>query len=196
MHHPVRHRARDGRRPAVTTVTAALAGLLIGLLAGCGTEAATVGGRLGVAPSSPGVEGRRIDLVVTLRDRPGSAATTWTLTCSPNGGSHPDKDAACEALLAAGGDPWAAVPAGRACTEATGDERVASVTGLWFGVRTSASFDRTSDCEIDRWDTIGPVLDNGAPDGEESASVSGEVDGPDPAMVPGGAEGDEAVAGG
>ena len=181
-------------RPLVAIGAAALLAL-----AGCGEEAASVGGRLGVAPSSPGAEGRRIDLVVAVKDGPDAAAVTWTLTCNPTGGNHPNKQAACQALLAAGNDPWAPVPAGRACTEQYGDDRSATVAGLWYGTRVDTSFRRTDGCQIARWDSLAPVFEKSVATGSATSSpagdVTGEVDGPDPAMVEGGGSGDGTAAG-
>jgi hypothetical protein len=97
----------------------------------------------------------RYDLTVTYwpsgLDGKSSSAS---LTCDPNGGTHPQLDKACAALEA---HPEALhpVPLDLACTEIYGGDQVARVTGQ--GLR--ANFNRTNGCEIARWDALAPLLE-------------------------------------
>jgi hypothetical protein len=123
--------------------------LLLGLLitAGCGSSAA--GDDL-EAPAQP-----RYDLTITYwpegREGPSSTAT---LTCGPNGGTHPDVAKACAALEA---HPEALhpVPLDMACTQIYGGDQVATIEGSDL----KATFNRSDGCEIARWDALAPVLE-------------------------------------
>jgi hypothetical protein len=116
--------------------------LLLIVLAGCGSE--------GGASSTP-----RYDLTITFWPQ-GSAsdARTATLTCDPDGGSHPDPATACDALLAHE-NALAPVAGDVACTELYGGPQLATISGATF----RAHFDRTNGCEIARWDALKPVLE-------------------------------------
>ena len=121
------------------------------------------------APTSPGDPGAptapvAADLTVSLDSTGSGTSETWTLTCEPAGGDHPDPDAACAALAAAGGAPaFDPVPRDTACTEIWGGPQVATVEGTVDGVRVSADFSRTNGCEISRWDALADLL--GSPGG-------------------------------
>jgi Subtilisin inhibitor-like len=97
------------------------AALLLGLFvaAGCGTG---TGGGDSAAPPQP-----RYDLEITYwpEGRDGESHIA-TLTCDPNGGTHPDPDEAC-AALAAHPEALHPVPGDTACTEIYGGDQVARV---------------------------------------------------------------------
>jgi hypothetical protein len=118
-----------------------LAALVV--VAGCGSD----GPGASVAP--------RYDVTVTYwpdgRDGDSVAAT---LSCDPDGGSHPDPVEACDALL---GNEAALAPASGdvACTEIYGGPQEATVVGG----DVNASFSRANGCEIARWDALAPVLE-------------------------------------
>jgi Subtilisin inhibitor-like len=122
-----------------------LAGLLamLVLLAGCG-EASDAGGD--TAP--------RYDLTILYWPE-GAAGDSRqaTLTCDPDGGSHPDPAGACAALLE-NADALDPVPGDVACTEIYGGDQVATITGS-----VEARFSRENGCEIDRWDRLAPALE-------------------------------------
>jgi subtilisin inhibitor-like len=124
-----------------------LAAVLVG--AGCGSD--TGGGDAAAPPTTQ----PRYDLTITYwpegKDGPSSAAT---LTCDPNGGTHPDTDKACAALDA---HPEALhpVPTDMACTQIYGGDQLATIEG--DGIR--AMFNRSDGCEIARWDALAPVLE-------------------------------------
>lgn len=106
----------------------------------------------------PPAEPVTADLTIVV-DATGEGATqTFTLTCSPDGGDHPDPAAACAALAQAGVEAFAPTPRGVACTEQWGGPQVATVQGTVDGEQISARFDRTNGCEISRWDRLAPVF--------------------------------------
>ncbi len=141
------------RPTGVTAVTRTVraAGLLAGglLLAACGTAGS------GGSPGSPSAGLTR--LTVTARESPTAPAQTWTLTCDPAGGNHPDPVAACAALAAAA-DPFAPTPPDQACTMIDGGPQTATIVGTYRGVSVTASYSRSNGCEIARWDAVAPVL--------------------------------------
>ncbi len=95
------------------------------------------------------------DLTVVVDATGEGATTTYTLTCEPAGGDHPDAEAACAAIAAAGGAAaFAPTPMGVACTEQWGGPQTATVTGTVAGEAVAADFSRTNGCEISRWDAL------------------------------------------
>jgi len=116
--------------------------------AGCGSG--TGGGDGTEPPSQP-----RYDLQITYwPEGKGGESRKATLTCDPNGGTHPDPAKACAALDA---HPEALhpVPMDTACTEIYGGDQVALVEGS--GVH--AVLNRSNGCEIERWDALAPVVE-------------------------------------
>lgn len=108
---------------------------------------------------SPSPTGLPADLTITV-DASGSSDTqTWTLTCNPPGGDHPDPAWACAAIEQAGGaaafDP---VPRSAVCTEIYGGPQTAHVEGTVDGTPINADFARTNGCEINRWEALRAVL--------------------------------------
>ena len=102
-------------------------------------------------------ESTETDLTIVVDDGTGKK-TTWTLTCDPAGGTHPNPAAACAALAARGTD---ALPPKRkdvACTQVYGGPQRATVTGTWQGKPVRSSFSRTDGCEIRRWDLLRGLL--------------------------------------
>lgn len=109
----------------------------------------------GDAPATPVAA----DLTVTVDATGEGATTTWTLTCEPVGGDHPDAEAACAAVADAGGAAaFAPTPRDVACTEQWGGPQTATVTGTVGGEAIDADFDRRNGCEISRWDALEPLF--------------------------------------
>ena len=99
------------------------------------------------------------DLVVVVDATGEGATTTWTLTCEPVGGDHPDAAAACAALASAGGAAaFAPTPRNVACTEQWGGPQTATVTGTVGGESVDAVFDRHNGCEISRWEKLAALF--------------------------------------
>jgi hypothetical protein len=113
----------------------------LAMLAGCGSAS---------EPAQP-----RYNLTITYWPTGrGGEARSATLTCDPDGGSHPDPAKACEALLTHA-DALRPVAADVACTEIYGGPQLATLAGA--GVH--ALFKRTNGCEIARWEALKPVLE-------------------------------------
>lgn len=115
------------------------------VLAGCGGADQAGGGAV------------RSTLTITVLDDAGATPRTWTLTCDPPAGDHPQPAAACAAIDAAPA-PFAPKPADVACTEIYGGPQTATIEGTWRGEQVRATYRRTDGCEIARWDALGPVL--------------------------------------
>jgi hypothetical protein len=130
-----------------------LAGALITalLLSGCTSPGEDPG-------DDPGDEPSATRLTVVLDETGDGATRTFTLTCDPSGGDHPDAEAACAALDAGGVAAFAPTPTDVGCTEQWGGPQVATVDGTVDGERVIATFTRTNGCEISRWDTLAPLL--------------------------------------
>ena len=86
--------------------------------------------------------------------------STWTLTCDPAGGDHPDPEQACADLdaLARSGDPFAPLPEDRICTEQYGGDQTARLTGTFRGAQVDLALSRVDGCRIAQWDGFGAVL--------------------------------------
>jgi hypothetical protein len=122
-----------------------IAGLLaaIALLAGCGSDGSG-------SASEP-----RYDVTISYRPTgAGGGEQTATLTCDPDGGTHPDPAKACDALLQ-NEDALKPVPGDVACTEIYGGPQVATIVGG----DVNASFSRSNGCEIARWDALKAVIE-------------------------------------
>jgi hypothetical protein len=125
---------------------------MVGVLVACGE---VTGGETG------DVAGPSSELTIIVTSGPGGDAVTWTLSCDPPAGTHPDPAAACTALDAAR-DPFAPVPADMMCTQQYGGPEQATITGTWRGERVDASYSRTDGCEIARWGKLAAVFGSGS----------------------------------
>lgn len=98
------------------------------------------------------------DLTVVVGATGEGATTTYTLTCEPVGGDHPDAEAACAAIAAGGLAAFEPTPMDVACTEQWGGPQTATVTGTVDGETVNAEFSRTNGCEISRWAALEPLF--------------------------------------
>lgn len=157
-------------RIQVAVLTVALAATL--------TACATPAGDGGAAPpgsSSPGpsatasapptssptpgaTSSAAADLTITLDETGSGSPRTFTLSCDPVGGDHPDADAACATLADLGPEAFAPPPRDEMCTQQYGGPEVATVEGTVAGTPVTAQLSRTDGCEISRWDALAPVL--------------------------------------
>ncbi len=150
----------SGMRPHRLLGTSAIAVLTVAALAACGSQGASAPGTsFSPSASTPaGGDGAgATTLTIAVTDGPDSTPQTWTLTCEPAGGNHPDPAAAC-ASLASAEDPFKPVDKNLACTEIYGGAQTATVTGTFDGEPVNASLSRTNGCEIARWEAIQPAL--------------------------------------
>jgi len=162
------------------TTTALAVVLWTAVLAGCQTPGDTSAGDTGgpgdtpvstedrpgatptPSPTSPAPSSVTADLTIVV-DATGEGATeTYTLTCGPEGGHHPEPAGACAAIAAGGGvDAFAPTPRDVACTEQWGGPQKATVQGTVDGQQVDAAFDRTDGCEISRWDRLAVLFGPG-----------------------------------
>ena len=109
---------------------------------------------------TPPVSSATTDLVIVFDDGTGKK-TTWTLTCDPAGGTHPDPAAACAALGVNGAKALPPVRKDVACTEIYGGAQEATISGTWQGQQVRSSLSRVNGCEISRWDLLRGLLPPG-----------------------------------
>lgn len=154
----------------IRTVLAVTA-LVAAALAGCATDDASPGGTepgdvttpgdVGAGPGdTPDLSGTELQVGVGVvdGDRRTAIEPTWTVTCDPVGGTHPDAEAVCELLATEGMSLFEPVPGDAVCTEIYGGPEVARVTGTLSGEPVDATFSRTNGCEIDRWDAAALLI--------------------------------------
>lgn len=112
-------------------------------------------------PSGPatGSPGGASQLTIVVDDGAGSIST-WTLTCDPAGGNHPEAEQACDAIEGhrSALNP---VPKDRMCAQVYGGPEKATITGTWRGEEIFAALARTNSCEIARWDALVPLVPSG-----------------------------------
>ncbi|WP_129841389.1 SSI family serine proteinase inhibitor [Streptomyces sp. RFCAC02] len=114
------------------------------------------------AVAAAGAEEGPYHLTITVSGAGAERDGTYELTCEPAGGTHPDPEAACDALLAADApfteEKTGTKEAAPLCTYLYGGPATATVRGVWDGRAVDASYRRTNGCEIARWDALVPVL--------------------------------------
>ena len=150
------NRVRMIRRPI--NLMMALAVLPV-LVAGC-----AAGSEGTVTPRAPASEsGGSVSTELTIVSDDGTGKTeTWTLSCGPDSGTHPDPKAACAALAAKGAKAMPPVAKDAICTQQYGGPQTAKITGTWQGEPVNASFSRTNGCEIGRWQSLKGLLPEAA----------------------------------
>lgn len=154
---------------------ALLALSLVLCAAACGGDA----GEPDASPSAPGTSAPRTstpgtDASRTVAPSPSTSAselsvvvddgtgttTTWTLSCDPIGGTHPDAEQAC-AALDEHRSALAPVATGRMCAQVYSGPQRATITGTWRGQSVSTVLSRTDACETARWDALVPLVPSG-----------------------------------
>ncbi|MFJ5120596.1 SSI family serine proteinase inhibitor [Kitasatospora sp. NPDC088548] len=107
---------------------------------------------LGAAPATRPASADSLGLLQlsVTRDEDGSLVENFVLTCDPNGGTHPDPDAACAALTAADGDFDRLVgDPDRFCPDYY-DPVTADAEGEWNGQRVAWQKTFTNQCFLER----------------------------------------------
>jgi hypothetical protein len=113
------------------------------------------------APSSQGASAAGpADLTIVVDDGAGHT-TTWHLTCSPAGGTHPDPARACAVLAEHGRTALPPVPPGRMCTQMVSGSQTARITGSWEGTAVDARLSQINGCETARWRALLGLLPPG-----------------------------------
>jgi hypothetical protein len=100
----------------------------------------------------PAVAAARTSLTITADLQDGASAYTWTLTCDPVGGKHPNRKAACAIIAKQGTKLFVPVPPDAACTMIYGGAEQVKVRGTIKGKKVNAVFTRSNGCEIARYD--------------------------------------------
>ena len=123
---------------------------LIGVaaLAGCGSDAS--------GTADPDASTTSLEIIVTADED--VTPLSYSLTCNPAGGDHPQSKQACEVLDKIGAGIFEPVPNDMACTMMFGGPQTATVRGTYAGKEVDATFKRTNGCEIDRWDKLGTTF--------------------------------------
>ncbi|HEX8509991.1 MAG TPA: SSI family serine proteinase inhibitor [Propionibacteriaceae bacterium] len=134
--------------------------LIVGLLlisTSCGSSSSP-----SPAPTSaqPSAQTASVQLTIVATDAAG-ASVTWTLTCDPAGGTHPDPVRACQALATSGTQALPAVPKDRMCTQVVSGSETATVTGTREGQAVRSQFSRINGCESSRWQALEGLLPRG-----------------------------------
>lgn len=93
-----------------------------------------------------------------LEPREGFEEGTYTLTCGPEGGDHPDSEAACAQIEEAGEEPFTLDTSDMACTMQIGGPEQAHVTGHVHGTEIDTEFNQQNGCEIERFEELDAVL--------------------------------------
>ncbi|MGW9558051.1 SSI family serine proteinase inhibitor [Nocardiopsis sp. NPDC055551] len=83
---------------------------------------------------------------------------TWTLTCAPVGGDHPDPEAACAAIDEIGTEPFTMDTSDMACTMQIGGPEEARVTGHVEDTEIDTEFNKRNGCEIERFGDVEAVI--------------------------------------
>ncbi|MBR8742257.1 SSI family serine proteinase inhibitor [Nocardiopsis sp. MG754419] len=83
---------------------------------------------------------------------------TWTLTCAPVGGDHPDPEAACADIDAVGTEPFTMDTTDMMCTMEIGGPEEARVTGHVEDTEIDTEFNKRNGCEIERFAEVEAVI--------------------------------------
>jgi hypothetical protein len=118
--------------------------LMCAVLAACGDEASSAGSG----------DVTRLTVRVDGDGRGPTKERTLELNCA-----KADQNQACAAASALAKSDLAPTPADTACTQIYGGPETASIKGTLNDEQVDATFNRTDGCEIKRWDTVSPILD-------------------------------------
>ncbi|HET8758077.1 MAG TPA: hypothetical protein VFM58_18800 [Solirubrobacteraceae bacterium] len=112
----------------------------LALLAGCGDDDET---------EAPAQQAPFADLAVTVND-----GETQQVRCDT-----PEDSEVCRALADIDPKTFEPVPGNVACTQQYGGPETATVEGTLDGREIDAKFSRVNGCEIERWETVKPLLE-------------------------------------
>lgn len=159
-------RGRGGFRIALRMVSVLAGCIVVATLASCQTPStqpppAQTGkpsppSTLPISPTPSMPSGD--DQLEIRYDNGAGTVSVWTLTCDPVGGTHPDPEAACQALAGQGESALPAVAKDKVCTQQYGGPQTAVITGTWGGQPVDSKLSRINGCEIARWDALAGLL--------------------------------------
>lgn len=105
------------------------------------------------------------ELTVTVTPGgPGTAPVlTWTLSCDPVTGTHPNPADACAFVTTSSADLLDPVRLGKNqhCMQVISGYAVATVEGTWRGEPVNAQLARNNSCETARWNKLTPLIGDG-----------------------------------
>lgn len=138
------------------------------LLSACSTDSTSDPSESSSSETSSPQTGTELQVTINNEAR----VDEWTLTCDPQGGTHPDPRQACSFLELSkqwGKDPFTPVPDDAVCAQLFGGPQTATVTGVWDGKPVDAKFNLSNSCEIARWSNAVPLLvvEGTAPNAEQ-----------------------------
>ncbi len=125
-------------------VSATLSALV---LAGCGSGS---GGEDEPEPSSG-----QTKLSIAYRATPNADPVIERIDCARG-----RDERACRVAGVVPAETWQPVPPDTACTEIYGGPETARIAGTVEGRGVDADFSRVNGCEIERWDSVSPLLES------------------------------------
>lgn len=119
------------------------------------SRAASALAALALAGCSTGGADRTTDLVIEVRHSDAEQWASYTLTCGPDGGTHPNVADACRTLVDLDPEDLDAPGPDTMCAQVYGGPQQAKVRGVLNGRKVDLALSRTDACQSDRWDKLG-----------------------------------------
>jgi hypothetical protein len=113
------------------------------IVAGCGEDDA----------ASTSSDATNLVITIDQDGEKGTPPSELKLDCA-----KPENSEACAATDKLTKTDLAPTPEGQACTQIYGGPETATIKGTLHGENVDASFSRTDGCEIERWQTVEPLL--------------------------------------
>jgi hypothetical protein len=110
-----------------------------------------------VLTTIPAGANQKYQLKIVYQASEKSKEITWSLTCRPSGGNHPQPKTACSEIRDAV-KPFARPKSDEICTQIFGGPQRARVTGTWAGKKVNRLFTQANGCEIERWEQLQVTL--------------------------------------
>jgi hypothetical protein len=136
-------------RIAASARSILLAASCAAVVAACGSVHAPAGG------AASGAQSAKVNLVISVKAKPGTKAHTWTLRCDPVGGNHPDAQSACNTLLKVKSPFSTSHP--HMCPMIVAGLDTATVKGTFLGKHIDTKFNRVG-CGVERWNKVGQLF--------------------------------------
>jgi hypothetical protein len=99
--------------------------------------------------------GQTTDLVIEVRHSSAEQWQSFTLTCDPDGGTHPQVGDACRTLAELQSEDLAPPGPDQPCPQVYGGPQEAIVRGVLHGRPVDLRLSRNDGCQIQRWDKLG-----------------------------------------
>jgi hypothetical protein len=132
--------------------------LLVALLfAACGADAGSDGADE-APPAADPPAATSLEITVWPEGEAAGEAVTYTLSCDPAAGDHPDPEGACAALRELGVGVFAPTPPDVMCTQQYGGPMEARIVGTVDGEPLDARLAYNDGCEIARWNAVEAIV--------------------------------------